>query len=553
MLSALSTHSPHRLRPVPRRLRNIRDPDTRHRPAGTIPRLLSGLLPALAWGLLQVEGACGQEVALHETWGAIYLAEQKIGYTRQASRPDPDADAPEHTSEWETRLVFTRGQTLLELVEKASLVEDGAGRVLRYRYAVDSFAGGTRMTSAVSNGRAEGGAMRVTSGEYERTVKLDDDARGPWFLQRRILRERERGPGHAFDQRLFSPELGRSLGVRIKYGEWETVEVRNERHRLQRVTQTMDIRPRHPDVTWLDDDGVAVVTHVDVPILGQVRIEQCTKEQALVPESPVELMASAVLPSPIRVSAPRATREARYRVAYPPGAPCNVESGERQTVRQVEDGLLDIHVVSPPDDSQLKHYTLPYSGSDEMKEFIRPTAFLESDQPLIRGMAREAVGEERNSLKVARLLERYVGDKIRKKTLDMGFASALETARALRGDCSEHGVLVAALARSLGMPSRIVVGLAYVASSSFGTHHPDGVFLFHVWTELLTAPGQWSPVDAALGTFDATHIALTKSSMDTASPMIDLCLPVLEIVDGLRIASARIPPSPQLPQTGMDE
>ena len=295
------------------------------------------------------------------------------------------------------------------------------------------------------------------------------------------------------------------------------------------------------------------MTQVDVPMLGQVRIEQCTKEQALVPESPVELMASAVLPSPIRVDSPRSVRDARYQLTYTPGAPCNVNSGEGQSVRRVQDGLLDVRVVSPPEDARLERYTIPYTGSNEMVEFIRPTAFLECDQPLIRDMAREAVGEERDSVKVARLLESYVGNKIQDKTLDMGFASALETARALRGDCSEHGVLVAALARSLGVPSRIVVGLAYVATSTFGQYHPDGVFLFHVWTELLVAPGRWLPVDAALGTFDATHIALTKSSLDTASPMIDLCLPVLEIVDSLRIPSAEIlAPSPP-PQTGMDE
>ena len=553
MPSAPDTPSPRSLSCAPRRLRSGRGPGERRRLSGTMPPSASGLVLAVVCGLLGVEGTCREDVALHETWGAIYLGEQKIGYTRQTSRPDPDVDAPAHTSEWKTRLVFTRGQTLLELVETASVVEDGSGHVLRYEYDVSSFAGETRMTSAVAKGQAEDGTMRVTSGDYERTVPLDADARGPWFLQRRIRRERERGPGHAFEQLVFSPELGNSLGIRIEYGEWETVELGEDRQRLQRVTQTMDIRPLHPDVAWLDGEGAALITRVDVPMLGQVRIEQCTKEQALVPESPVELMASAVLSSPVRVSAPRSVREARYQVAYPPGAPCNVQSGERQSVQRLEDGLLDVHVVSPPDDTQLGHYTLPYSGTDEMTEFIRPTAFLESDKPLICEMAREAVGEERDSLKVARLLERYVGNKIQNKTLDMGFASALETARALRGDCSEHGVLVAALARALGMPSRIVVGLAYVASSSFGAHHPDGVFLFHVWTELLTAPGQWLPVDAALGTFDATHIALTKSSLDTASPMIDLCLPVLEIVDGLKIASARILAPAPPPQAGIDE
>jgi hypothetical protein len=75
---------------------------------------------------------------------------------------------------------------------------------------------------------------------------------------------------------------------------------------------------------------------------------------------------------------------------------------------------------------------------------------------------------------------------------------------------------------------------------TFGERHESGAFVFHVWAELLVAPDVWLPVDPALGQFDATHIALTKSALATASPVADLCLPVLELVDSLAMEEMQV-------------
>ena len=47
-------------------------------------------------------------------------------------------------------------------------------------------------------------------------------------------------------------------------------------------------------------------------------------------------------------------------------------------------------------------------------------------------------------------------------------------------------------------------------------------------------------IDAALGGFDATHIAFTKSALASASPLVDLCLPVLGVVDRLEAQSVEV-------------
>jgi transglutaminase-like putative cysteine protease len=78
--------------------------------------------------------------------------------------------------------------------------------------------------------------------------------------------------------------------------------------------------------------------------------------------------------------------------------------------------------------------------------------------------------------------------------------SAREVLARRRGDCNEHAVLLAALARAAGIPARVVAGAVYAN---------DG-FYYHAWTELWL--GRWVSADAAFGQLpaDATHVKLLE-------------------------------------------
>jgi hypothetical protein len=96
--------------------------------------------------------------------------------------------------------------------------------------------------------------------------------------------------------------------------------------------------------------------------------------------------------------------------------------------------------------------------------------------------------------------------------------SAREVLRTRVGDCNEHTVLYVAMARSLGIPSRIAVGLVYL----------HGAFYYHAWPEVyLEGPpgrGLWVPVDPTLNEFpaDATHVRLARGGLDRQAAIIPL-------------------------------
>lgn len=85
----------------------------------------------------------------------------------------------------------------------------------------------------------------------------------------------------------------------------------------------------------------------------------------------------------------------------------------------------------------------------------------------------------------------YVHDYINDTTYIHGFNIASVVASQRSGDCTEFAVLTTTLARSRGLPARIIVGSVIIESS-------DSVAAFgHAWSEVWQ-DGKWQVVDAAL-------------------------------------------------------
>ena len=153
-------------------------------------------------------------------------------------------------------------------------------------------------------------------------------------------------------------------------------------------------------------------------------------------------------------------------------------------------------------------------------------------------MAAEARGDETNAYRLADKLRRYVTDVITDKNLGVGFATASEVARNREGDCSEHGVLLTALGRANGIPSRVVVGLIYV-DDFVGQ---KGVFGFHMWTQMYV-DGQWVDLDAAMRETDCnpTHIAVATSSLQEEG-LLEVVGPLMKVIGNLQIEVLEVDP-----------
>jgi transglutaminase-like putative cysteine protease len=142
----------------------------------------------------------------------------------------------------------------------------------------------------------------------------------------------------------------------------------------------------------------------------------------------------------------------------------------------------------------------------------------------VKEFARQAVGNQRDSWKNAKLIERWVCDNM-KHTNSAEFGTAGQIARNLEGDCRQHAMLTAAMCRAAGIPSRTALGLVYVNDRQKGP-----VMGFHMWTEVWIK-GQWLGIDATLGrgSVGAAHVKISDSSWHDTHDLKPL-LPVTRVL-----------------------
>jgi hypothetical protein len=137
------------------------------------------------------------------------------------------------------------------------------------------------------------------------------------------------------------------------------------------------------------------------------------------------------------------------------------------------------------------------------KIFLKPGPFIQSDNQKIRDQAREILKDEPDAppLARARMLLDWVHTHIKKRPV-LSLPDALSTLENRMGDCNEHAVLLAALARAAGIPTRIEAGLVYL----------KGRFYYHAWN--LMYLGHWITADSLFGQLpaDVSHLRFATGS-----------------------------------------
>ncbi len=143
----------------------------------------------------------------------------------------------------------------------------------------------------------------------------------------------------------------------------------------------------------------------------------------------------------------------------------------------------------------------------EREAWLRSTPMIQSKHKSIRRAAKGIIGKEADTVKSAGSLAKWVFDNLL-QTYAANSSSALQVLENRAGDCSEHALLFVALARSAGIPARIVGGLVY-AGDDFS------LFGWHAWAEIHDG-SQWVSVDPIMDQVyvDATHIKFSESEDD---------------------------------------
>jgi transglutaminase-like putative cysteine protease len=279
-----------------------------------------------------------------------------------------------------------------------------------------------------------------------------------------------------------------------------------------------------PGTVWADRTGELFKNRTESMSMDSYRCDRATALQKQdVGSLDLTLDMSVKISPPLTLG--HGSSRVRYRVQLRDGDPAAVfVSGLSQQVRSLDPHTAEVTVIAlrpgrPP--------LVDAAGETAPDEDREPNNLVQSDDPRIVKMAREAAGAEKDPWRVALKLEGYVHRFIDKKDFSQAFATASEVAVTHEGDCTEHSVLLAALARACGIPARAAIGLVYMEGA--------GAFGFHMWDEVFIDK-HWIGIDATLarGGIGGGHLKLAHSSLKNGSAYSSF-LPVVKVSGQLRI------------------
>lgn len=506
-------------------------------------------LAAFAW-LLTATGLLAQESApvvapaksdtpkpIFEEWVVVVMKGRTCGYGSTITTKTETPTGPQYLTVHQEEFMVKRLGSNLKIVETSKVTEDADGGVLSYDDVSDSG------SIVESKGVREGDDMVVSSrGQTQRFHLPRLSALGPEAVRRQTDAVPLQ-PGQPFSFDTFSTEYPQAVVVEkgSVVGQ-EMHDVRGEKRKLWKLTSEASFMPGLVSTMWVDDKNNDVEALTVLPGMGDMHEYVSNRAECMKQPEGAEIFATSEIHPQKALPSPHELGQAVYRlIPVDLSEKLTLWDGEEQRVISSEPGSCEVEVTAPTFTASDATWQLPHGETPELHPYLQSSAYLEVDAPEIQDLGRKAVGDEKNPVLAAQRIERFVRNYITKKDLNIGFASAEETAKSREGDCTEHAVLCAALGRVVGLPTRCVVGFGYIPPGvdqptiSKGVAPDTGIFGFHMWAEAWIGPDKWVPMDAALDGFDVGHIAITKSALEEVNPIVDLNTPIFQLMKSLKI------------------
>jgi hypothetical protein len=459
-------------------------------------------------------------IALVASWAALFGFHLWRSYAPSAAAARVDFSAPTAAAGLSQRGVFYRGARIGYLREKLTPLSQGFrteqegsfvltvlgreremnisgvadldqdGRLKSFGFRLSTASERSPFETAIQ-GEIEGQelTLRIRSGASERTEKrrLAEPPAIPLNLYRSLAAQGLE-VGKSFRVRLLDP-------LTLAEGEAE-VEVMG--------LEVVHWAGREEEAFRLSQRFAGLATTAWISRAGELLKEETALGWTLLKEAPGSALAArGEAPDVVATSAIPAigfTGEAnrlhrvRLRLHRFPAEWSALEGGRQQRLEESDEVVILREI--PPASVRVRLEVA------EQQETLAADAFIQSDDPEIRAQA-DRITRGLSPREAARALTDWVYQNVR-KTPTLSVPSAREVMAQRTGDCNEHTVLFAALARAAGLPTRMATGLAWSA----------GQFYYHAWPEVWL--DQWLAVDPTFGQFpaDPLHLRLASGGLE---------------------------------------
>jgi len=460
-----------------------------------------------------------------DRWYEVYLGKSKVGFAHSTMKLLNGEVLSESTFEMKIK----RAGQVIEMKVSERTRETIGGAIL-------GFSGEMLMAGIpiIKEGWVEKGEIVVKEKQFFReTTKrypLDPKGKMTWGLLK-FLRQREfRKAGQTYDVLVYSPDFGMAKPTKatvrtkgagsVTLGNKEQIAFETE---IELGTKLGSMKTTN----WLDDQGIAVRTQMNMGGLD-IDIRQSSQKEAQKEETiRNDFLMNTVISLDAKI--PKNARRSVFRLSVEKGKLAGISyEGHTQKLTRIDEQTIEVEVLAEDWQAIRKGKGHPAQVDSEFRE---PNILVDSGDALIKSLAQEAGKGAGNVFQMAEKLCRFVSRYVSSKNFSVGFASASEVARKREGDCTEHGILLAALGRAMGIPSRVVTGLVYVDEFK----GVENAMVYHMWTQFFLR-GRWVNFDSALGKVrcPADRITLFASSLHGQS-LTESLLPASELMGKLSV------------------
>lgn len=166
-----------------------------------------------------------------------------------------------------------------------------------------------------------------------------------------------------------------------------------------------------------------------------------------------------------------------------------------------ENGVYEVALELSRTEGGTAPVTFPPAVAEGLEKYLSESEYITPADTAVVELAAKLSAGETDSVKIIKNILKWIDENIETDFIAETL-SAPEVLKKKRGKCSENAILFAALARSLGIPAKI----------SLGVMNAGGRWMGHMWNEVYL-DGKWTAVDPSPGEFvsGATHIKFTDS------------------------------------------
>ncbi|MFA5863825.1 MAG: transglutaminase-like domain-containing protein [Phycisphaerae bacterium] len=310
-------------------------------------------------------------------------------------------------------------------------------------------------------------------------------------------------PGTSYTCHLFDPQIGPGkVGLTtVTIVGPASIEIAGKKITgIKTIARSEDLGP-FPISSYFDRQGYMIATDMQMGIM-KLQIVTATKKEALANIKPEEIFTRSF----VKLDKPLNLAEGKYLKlkisSIGPNSLPNLPETSMQKVLLRKPRSAEIQICSPG----MKRLAL--NSPKPSAVYLASSTYTKINDPLLIKLANQAAGKAKDPKEIAKRLCLFVSNYFTDKNLSRAFDSASESARTKTGDCSEHAVLMAALARIKKIPSQVVSGLVYTDRNG------SGAFGYHMWTQVWI-DNQWLDMDPTFGEVqpDPTHIALALEDL----------------------------------------